>query len=351
MKNILSLLAAVVLMTGAMLISGDTKNVSAQSSSSSSDLIAQLPASDAVATINLKRLLNEVVPQILAAQPAKLAEFNAKIDEVKAKTGVDLRQFEQAAVGMKLGSGAAGKIEAEPIILLRGSFNAAGLVAVGKIALKGKFRQEQIGGTPVTVFTIPEDAKQTAKPNGQSDEAVENSFDKTMSGEFAVYSVDANTLAVGKLSKVRSVLTDKTAGNHVAADLTALANRNPGAVMSFAGNVPAGSSASLGMGNDQIARIISSLRQMFGSVDMNNGSASFLLAARTAEEPQAKELEESLLGLQMLGKGFLSGKADEKNQVITRAVENLKITRTSSEVQLQANIPQADLNVLTKAIK
>ena len=348
MKNILSLFAAAVLMTGALFISGDTRNVLAQTGS---DLLAQLPASDAVATVNLKRLLNEVMPQLLASQPAKLAELNAKIDEIKAKTGVDLRLFEQAAVGVTIAPGAGGKIEAEPILLMRGSFNAAGLIAAGKIAAKGKFRQEQIGGTAVTIFTMPENVKQTTKQTGQKDETVDNAMDKTMSGEFAVYSVDANTLGFGKLSKVRSVLTNKTADNHVSADLTALVNRNSGAVVSFAGNVPRGASASFGMDNDQIGRIINSLRQMFGSIDMNNGSASLLLAARTAEEPQAKELEDSLLGLQMLGKGFLSGKADEKSQIITRAVENLKITRNLSEVQLQANIPQADLNALAKGIK
>ncbi len=347
MKNILSLFAAVVLMTAALFISGDTRNASAQTGS---DLLAQLPASDAVATINLKRLLNEVVPQVLASQPAKLAEFNAKIDEIKAQTGVDMRQFEQAAVGVTLVKGPAGKIDAEPILLMRGSFNAAGLVAVGKIAAKGKFRQEQIGGTAVTIFTIPEEIKQTSKP-GQKDEAVENVMDKTMSGEFAVYPVDANTLGFGKLLKVRSVLTNKTASNHVSADLTTLINRNPNAVMNFAGNVPAGSSAMLGMDNDQIGKIINSLRQMFGSVDMNNGSASLLLAARTAEEPQAKELEDSLLGLQMLGKGFLGSKADEKSQAISRLVENLKITRSLSEVQLQADLPKSDLNQLVGAIK
>lgn len=349
MRNILSLFAAIVLLTGAMFISGDTKSVSAQTGT---DLISQLPASDAVATMNLKRLLNDVMPQILAAQPAKLAELNAQIDEIKAKTGVDLRQFEQAAIGVNFKQvKAGGAIEAEPIMLMRGSFNAAALLAVGKIAANGKFRQEQIGGTTVTIFSLPENAKQTAKPKAQHDEMVEKTIEQTMGGEFAVYPVDTNTLAIGKLPSVRSMLMNKTPVNHVTADLTALINRNPNAVVSFAGNVPAGTASSFDMGNDQIGRIVKSLRQMFGSIDMNNDKASMLLAARTAEEPQAKELEESLLGLQMLGKGLLSSKTDDKSQVISRIVENLKITRSLSEVQLQADLPKSDLNQLIGIIK
>jgi hypothetical protein len=121
--------------------------------------------------------------------------------------------------------------------------------------------------------------------------------------------------------------------------------------MSFAGNVPAGTSTSFGMGNDQIGRIIKSIRQMFGSIDMNDGAASLLLAARTGEAAQAQELEQSLLGLQMLGKGFLGSKSDEKSQAISRLVENLKITRNLSEVQLQADLPQSDLNQLIGRIK
>lgn len=345
MKNILSLLAAFVLLTTAMFVSGDAKKVSAQSAS---DLVSQLPASDAVATLNLKRVMSDALPQLLASQPAKLAELNAKIEEVKAKTGIDLRQFEQVAMGVNLVPGRAGAVEADPFLLMRGSFNAAGLIAVGKIAAKGKFRQEQISGTTVSIITMPESTKPAA---GQQDGKIEKAIDQSMSGEFAVYPFDTNTLAFGKLSKVRSVLTNKTATNHVSADLTTLVNRNPNALMSFAGNVPTGTSTSFGMGNDQIGRIIASLRQMFGSVDINDGNTSLLLSARTAEEPQAKELEDSLLGLQMLGKGFLGSKGDEKSQAITRAVGNLKITRSLSEVQLQANISQADLDVLIKGIK
>ncbi|MEP6924486.1 MAG: hypothetical protein ABI954_08460 [Pyrinomonadaceae bacterium] len=343
MKNLLTIFAAFVLLIGAMFISGDTRNVSAQTGS---DLISLLPASDAVATINLKRLLSDAVPQLMSSQPAQLAKLNAKIDAVKAKTGIDLRQFEQAAVGINFKQIRAGTIEAEPVLVIRGNIKTAELLAVGKIAAGGKFRQEQIGGKTVTIFSLPETVKETTKQTGHHDAMIEKAMDKIMSGEFAVYAVDTNTLAAGKLPQVRSMLLDKTAKNHVAADLTELVKRNPNAVTSFAGNVPAGLAASFDMDDDQIGRMINSLRQMFGSIDMNDGTASMLLAARTSQEPQAQEIEESLLGLQMLGKGLLSSRSDDKSQVLTRILENLKITRNTSEVQLQANVSNSDINKL-----
>lgn len=352
MKKILTLLVAFVLLTSAILVSGDTKNVSAQTG----DLVSQLPAADAVATVNIKRLYNDVMPQLLSAQPTELAKINAKLDEFKTKTGVDLRQLEQVAVAMNFKfspTGAPG--DGETLMLLRGNFNAAGLLAAGKIAANGKFRQEQIAGKNVMIFTIPETAqaatKETGRQAGKQGELANGIVDKSMSGEFAVYVVDANTIAAGKLPDVRSFLGKNVDTNRVAPALVELVNRNPGSLMSFAGNVPTSAAAAAPGGNDQIGRILKSLRQMFGSVDLNTNGFTLNLAAKTSEEPQAQELEQTLLGLQMIGKGMLGGKADEKNQVISRVVENLKITRTMSEVQLQATVPQADLEKLAKGVK
>lgn len=348
MKNILSLLTAFVLLTGALLISGDTKKVSAQTV----DLVSQLPAADAVAIINLKKVINEVMPQILASQPAQLAEINAKINDFKAQTGVDLRQFEQVAMAVNIKPGRAGATEAETLFLMRGNFTAAGLLAAGKIAVNGKFRQETIAGKNITIFAFPESVKKTTKQSAKTGSATADGvLDKTMSGELAFYVVDANTIAAGKLTDVRSMLTKNVANNRVSPNLIELVNRNSNAVMSFAGNVPADLPAASGLGNDQIGKIVKSLQQMFGSVDMINGAVSLNLAAKTAEEPQAQELESTLLGLQMLGKGMIGSQPDEKNQVLSRVIENLKITRSLTEVQLQATLSQSDLGKLTVDIK
>jgi hypothetical protein len=59
--------------------------------------MASLPESDAVAQIRVRRLLNDVMPRLLAGNPAKLAQANADIDQFKTRTGVDPRAFDQIA--------------------------------------------------------------------------------------------------------------------------------------------------------------------------------------------------------------------------------------------------------------
>jgi hypothetical protein len=58
-------------------------------------LMASLPQSDAVAQVKIRQLLSEAMPQILANNPAKLAEINASIEAFQTRTGLDPRMFEQ----------------------------------------------------------------------------------------------------------------------------------------------------------------------------------------------------------------------------------------------------------------
>src|SRR3712207_6102273 len=65
------------------------------------DLAALLPASDAVAVGDMKRLFADALPQLLSSNPQMLAEMNRVFDEFKTKTGLDARQFERVAIGVK----------------------------------------------------------------------------------------------------------------------------------------------------------------------------------------------------------------------------------------------------------
>src|SRR2546422_834637 len=73
-----------------------------------SKVLSTLPPSDAVIFIDVRRLLNEAIPGVFAAEPAKLAQVNTQIDSFKTKTGIDLRSFERLAVGLRYTYPAAG---------------------------------------------------------------------------------------------------------------------------------------------------------------------------------------------------------------------------------------------------
>ena len=58
-----------------------------------------LPASDALLTVDVRRLLTEVVPRALASDSARLAQVNADVEEFRTKTGINARDFDTASAG------------------------------------------------------------------------------------------------------------------------------------------------------------------------------------------------------------------------------------------------------------
>ena len=65
-----------------------------------SNTASYLPASDAIAVVDVKRMLRETMPSILGGDAAKLAEANAEVDKFKTKTGVDLHSIDRVVIGI-----------------------------------------------------------------------------------------------------------------------------------------------------------------------------------------------------------------------------------------------------------
>ena len=126
----------------------------AKNAAPAGDLVALLPASDMVAVMDMRRLTTEALPQLFASKPGMLAEMNGHFDAFKAKTGIDARQFERFAVGVKYNRAVAGKIDFAPVAVTRGNFNAPGLLGAAKIALSGKYREEKIGSRNLLVHNL-----------------------------------------------------------------------------------------------------------------------------------------------------------------------------------------------------
>src|SRR4051794_30555875 len=96
-------------------------------SAQNKSLASLLPASDGVVNIDLKRLMSDALPQILSTNPDVLAEISNKINEVQTRTGLDLHQFEQIAIGVSFKKISEKEIDYAPVILARGKFNAGAL--------------------------------------------------------------------------------------------------------------------------------------------------------------------------------------------------------------------------------
>jgi len=309
-------------------------------------LVAMLPASDGVVTVDIKRLLNNALPQILSGKKEWLGEMNEAILDIKEGTGIDIRQFDQLAAGFVVKS--TNQDDYEPVMIVRGQYNAASLLSIVKIASNGKYKTETVAGKTVYVFSAKEAAEKN-KPQTQNSK-VSGMIDKLVAGlsnEIAVTSLDAKTLAFGTSARVRQTLEAKTT---VGAEISNLINRNPVSVMSFAGKTPNGMSALLPLDNDELGKSIDSIRYMYGSMDVDGANTKVQLMAKTTEPKQAQDLLETLEGLQLIGKAFLGGARGADKEVYARMIENAVFKRTNNEVTLDLSVPQNDLNIVMGTI-
>jgi hypothetical protein len=308
------------------------------------ELLALLPASDMAMTLDVKRLFDEALPQMLSANQPMLAEIKSKIDEIKTQTGLDVRQFQQVAVGVSVNKIDEKNFNFEPLVLARGQFSPAAILALAKLASKGKYREEKIGERSVYVFS-PKELIEENKGKVKNSEAI-GIIDKMLAGftqEIALTTYNENTLAIGSMPQMRSMFEAKT---RISPEIIELVGRKPNAVMSFGANVPSGLSQFMELGDDELGATLNSVRQLSGSMDVLDGNTFLSVMAKTTNNEQAKNLKATLDSLQGFFAPILKGSKGADKKVYAKMVENAKITQSGSQVMLDLKVPQADLDVI-----
>lgn len=335
MKNILfsnhrhywvATLGVVVLLFG----SGLAQRRNTTVTKSAPSILATLPASDAVALVKLRRVLDEVVPKILATNPGKLAEVNSEIEKFKTRTGLDPRSFDELALGLRYSYPSEGVTRVHTVAIARGSFDPKAMVAAGRVAANGKYREEKYQGTTIYVFTLD----QRMRLLGLLDVRI---------GELAVAPIDANTLALGEPERVRSAIDAKRNNGDVNSALTALATQDPNAILGFGGNISPALVQNIGIGNDAIAADLANVKQMYGSFGMTAKDLEVLIAARTLDAGSARSLSDTAQELKQLGSFFISRLSGTKGALAKSALANLKITTQGNELQIRTAVAQSEV--------
>lgn len=331
MKRILLTLAIVVLSVFAAQVGAQTRP--RNNAPAAGGLMASLPASDAVAQIKLRQLLNEALPRIMGNNSVRLAEVNANIETFKNRTGLDPRMFEQLALGLRFSHPAAGVTKVQTIALANGTFNPAAMVAAGRVASNGSYREEKYQGKTIYVFKLEENIRIAGLFNFRID-------------ELAAAPLDANVLALGDPAGVRAAIDAGKSRKRANAELIALASRDPNAVIGFGGNVTEQLIANLDIGNAPIATDLSKLRQVYGSVGTTEKDLELFLAARAVNAEAAKNLGDTLEGLKQFG-ALLVGRLSGARGVLAKsALANLQIVTQANELQIRTAVPQADIGPL-----
>jgi hypothetical protein len=256
-------------------------------------LMSSLPQSDAVALINVNRLLDEAMPKLLAENPARLAEVTNELANFKAQTGLDPRSFDQIALGFRYLYPAEGITKISTVGLARGPFNAGAIVAAGRVAANGKYVEQKYQGKTIYIFTL----NRQLKLLGLWDINV---------GDLAVTSLDSNIIALGELDAVRGVIDAQTSRKYANPELIALASRDPSAIIGFGGNLTEKLLANLRVTNDGVARQITAVRQVYGTLGMTTTDLELMMAARTVDPDSARNLSDTVEGLKQFGAIFIN---------------------------------------------
>lgn len=334
MKRRLPNLAVILLaISSGLLVEGRAQTRSRNTAPSASSLMASLPESDAVAQVKVKQLLNEAMPRILAGSPAKLSEVNAGIDRFKDRTGLDPRMFQQVALGIRFTYPAEGVTKLQTVALANGSFSSAAMVAAGRVASNGKYREEKYHDKTIYIFTLDENIRLLGV------------FDFKIS-ELAAAPLDGNTLALGDPAGVRGVIDVTRLRKRANAELIALASRDPNAIIGFGSNMSEQLVGNLDIGNAPIAADLKALRQVYGSVGTTDRDLQLFLAARAVNAHAAKNLGDTLEGLKQFG-ALLVGRLSGARGVLAKsALSNMTIVTAANELQLRTTVTQAEIGPL-----
>lgn len=304
-------------------------------------LVSFLPASDAAMTVDAKRVINDAIPQLLGGNKKMLGDVLRTIDEMKAKTGLDARQFNELAVGMSNIKAGASGFDFDVAMLARGTFSSAAMLELAKKS--SEFREEKVGDRTILIFSIKKTAD--AATIGAADklpDQITDSIDAFVSKEMALTTWDANTLLAGTPARVREAIG---ATPRMGADLIAMVSRNPSAMMSFGAKLPTGLADFLPLDIDELGESLKGIRELSGWMDVANGMTSLSVDAKTAEQTQAKTLHATLTSLKGFA-GLLTGSKRADQKVYGKMIENVKLAQTGNNVSLDLSVPQSDINVI-----
>lgn len=296
-------------------------------------LMASLPESDAVAQIKLRQLLNEALPRIMGSNSLRLTELNANIETFKNRTGLDPRMFEQLALGLRFSHPSAGVTKVQTVALANGTFNPAAMVAAGRVASNGSYREEKYQGKTIYIFKLAEHIRVAGLFNFRID-------------ELAAAPLDANVLALGDPGGVRAAIDAGRSRKRANAELIALASRDPNAVIGFGGNVTEQLITNLDIGNAPITADLSKLQQFYGSVGTTEKDLQLFLGARAVNAEAAKNLGDTLEGLKQFGALFVGRLSGARGVLAKSALANLQIVTQANELQIRTAVPQSDIGPL-----
>jgi hypothetical protein len=320
LRNLLPVILLAVWMSAAIVSAQTTQATGAL------DPLNALPTSDVVAFADMHRILTEIVPRLLAKDPATLLKLTNTVNELNTKTGINILSIDRIAVGVQFLGKTTHNLKKDDVgvaIIVHGDFDADKFFAFMKSETKGKARQETYGGIVIHIEPPP------TAPQKKSERET---------GALAL--LDAHTIVVGDLPQVRATIDAAAGKGRVDSALVGLATHDANTLIGMAGNVPPSltedisKSATPGDETEQaIGKIVANIKQVFSSITTTPTAFDVTLGARLVTAEQAQSLNDLLLGIRQQAAPYVQDKT-------TRDLfDSLKITAQDNEVRVSADIP------------
>ncbi len=291
--------------------------------------VANLPESDAVVTINARRIVGETLPRLLTTE--QMAGVQATLAKAKKVANFDVANIESAVIAMRLNPN---KLLSAPSMLLvmRGSFNADAIVSLMKIGLKDKLHDEKYGAKTLGLLKLND-----LMPGGPAASAV----------DIALVALDSGTLMVGATAYVKAALDADGGKGRIKPELVQLLAREPESLVRLAALVPQGALGGLlpkgGDGNEEIGRLAGSIQQIYLGLNMDAQGFPLTLMLKTSTAENAHAIAGLLQTIAQMG----AGTADKNVKPIFDA---LKVTSQETEVQIRTTLPVDTLASFVRGI-
>jgi hypothetical protein len=329
MKKNLSTCAALVLSSGMLM--GSSLPVWAQqarnaavapaattaTASPTDEMLMQLPASDIVAVIDVKRVMGDLLPRLKKISAGGIGKTASEIESFAKLSGIDPAQVQSAVLGVKMtetlsrGSG---------LLLLQGVTVDLQKIASNAKAAGGELKSSDQQGKQLHTLVLKE------KPEAQGSEIY-----------FAV--LDQQRLAIGDLVAVQSILSSKGVTAAHSPLVTAMKETKSSGLIRFAGNLPDALRSML-VGQGDLFSQVAAVKAIFGALDLNADNTATLSARmRAATAKDASALKDSLGGLVELGKVLLGGD-DPKMKLYSSLLDKVQLATQSQDVALTLVLPK-----------
>lgn len=298
--------------------------------------LASLPEADVLIYLSPQRILNDVVPKVLA--PKDLEEMRSGFAQMKGAVGFDPTNVEYLVIAVRFNKPAGDLSFVAPDIMAvaGGDFSADSLLTLAQLSAQDRVRTEKHGAKTISLMKIDPIAAQAEKT------PILKPFT-----EIGAVALTPNSIAIGNLRYLKSAIEAAEGGGRIRPETVQSLMRDPNALLAATGSPLLAFVRSFGMLGTETtpreARCDSSFGNFYGAVTMSGANYN-LRGAMNADNPDTAKIITGLLSSLM--KHGIEAVPDKNAQT---ALQSIRLTAKENEIVIEGDIPGTMLADLVRS--